>query len=570
MGRHCCSSHRDLLDIVDRLRAQGISRHVDPPKIIVTGDQLAGKSSVLEAILGMPFPTKDKPCTRFATELILRRSSHAGVRASITPDADRPEHEQVQLWRFGPAVDVADPRLGDVVEGARQAMGLDGPNRALSNDMLRVEMSGPERPHLAMVDLPGLVQAGNSTCNSTQSDADAELVNAMVLRYMRRPQSIVLAVVSAESDFALQQVTHFARDLDPDGLRTLGLITKPDTLGEGSDSEAAYVQLAQNRHVRFRLGWHVLKNRDYEMRGASSAERDAAEADFFSRGAWAAVDPAHLGAAALKPRLSSVLKSQMLLQLPGLLADVEHSIASCSERLNKFGDARGSVHEQRRCLLRPSQAFSQFMRAAVDGVYNHPFFGSAKTDEGYRRRLRAVVQNTLVEFRDEMHRKGRSHRIVEPLDDEDPMLGPGEVLRADFIREVRDLINRNRGCELPGTFNPLIVGELFAEQCQPWNAMAAALKDDILRAVSETTTAALCHVAVEDTAERILQVVNSGIDHLKKDLDAAFEQVLEPYRGIHPITYNHSHPERAEGPGGPAAAGARVPHKERVRRQRLH
>src|ERR1700744_5264240 len=86
--------HRDLLDIIDNLRSQGISRYVDLPEIIVCGDQSAGKSSVLEAISGMSFPTKDNLCTIFATELILRRSSSPGVKISIIPDHNRPDSQK--------------------------------------------------------------------------------------------------------------------------------------------------------------------------------------------------------------------------------------------------------------------------------------------------------------------------------------------------------------------------------------------------------------------------------------------------------------------------------------------
>ncbi|KAM4055280.1 dynamin family protein [Hirsutella rhossiliensis] len=528
-------AHRHLLDIIDKLRAQGISRYVDLPEIIVTGDQSAGKSSVLEAISGMTFPTKDNLCTRFATELILRRSPHVNVKVSIVPDADRPEEEQKQLKLFEPTIDASDPQLGDVIEEAKEVMGLNGPKKVFSDDILRVEMSGPEQPHLTMVDLPGLFEAGNSA----QSDEDAELVTDMVMRYLMRPRSIILAVVSAKSDFALQKVTRIARELDPAGVRTLGLITKPDTLDEGSASEAAYVQLAQNRDVKFRLGWHVLKNRDYKMRNATSAERDEAEADFLSRAPWTSIDPSHLGVASLKPRLSNVLKDQILLQLPSLLGDVSDGIRTCKEKLDKLGKPRGSVREQRRYLLHTSQNFSRLMQAAVDGMYNDRFFGSARTEKGYRRRLRAVVQNTLTDFRNTMYDKGRSRRIVEVRDDHHEPQECEEVLRSDYVKEVKDLIRRNRGCELPGTFNPLIVGELFADQCRPWTAIAMDLKDEILLAVSETSHDALYHVAVEETAERILQIVNTGIEDLKLELDAAFEQVLEPYTSVHPITYNH-------------------------------
>ena len=281
--------HRDVLDIVDSLRSKGIGKYIDLPQIIVCGDQSSDKSSVLEAISGLSFPAKDCLCTRFATEVVLRRTTNKepNIAISIRPSPDRTEDENKKLlsFKFGGTAD--DLNLGSVVEEAQKLMGLDNANKVFSKDILRIEKSSSTQPHLTFVDLPGLFLAGNKN----QSVHDAELVQSLVLSYMKQPRSIILAVVSAKSEFALQQVTQRVRELDPEGSRTLGLITKPDTLDVGSESERAYFELAQNQDVHLRLGWHVVKNRDFEMRNSTKKQRDASEKDFFSRGVWAALDP---------------------------------------------------------------------------------------------------------------------------------------------------------------------------------------------------------------------------------------------------------------------------------------
>lgn len=354
--------HRELLATIDRLRTKGITKYVDLPQIIVCGDQSAGKSSVLEAISGMSFPTKDNLCTRFATELVLRRDAVPRLEVSITPGSDRPPAETARLSDFRYGTENLDPDLGNIVEKAKEAMGL-SETKVFSTDTLRVELCGPAQPHLTMVDLPGIFRAGNKD----QSVGDAAIVRNMVRTYMKSSRSIILCVVSAKNDFALQDVTELARELDPKGTRTLGLITKPDMLDAGSDSEASYLKLAQNKDVVFRLGWHVLKNRSYEMRDASSAERDEAEERFFATGIWASMDPHCLGVGFLRSRLSKVLGEQILRQLPGLIKDVEAGIFSCHVQLKRLGSPRGTLEQQRRYLVQISQAFSNLMRLAVQG-----------------------------------------------------------------------------------------------------------------------------------------------------------------------------------------------------------
>ncbi|KAG6266920.1 hypothetical protein E4U48_005272 [Claviceps purpurea] len=526
--------HRNLLDIIDKLRSKGISRYVDLPQIVVCGDQSAGKSSVLEAISGMSFPSKDNLCTRFATELVLRRHDSQAIKVSIIPGPDCSAEDRERLNDFSADIDIDAPDIGSVVEKAKEAMGL-SETKVFSSDVLRVELCGPTQPHLTMVDLPGLFRAGNRD----QSVDDAETVRNLVLGYVRSPRSIILAVVSAKSDFALQEITQMAREVDPEGNRTLGLITKPDALDVGSDSEASYVKLAQNNDVVFRLGWHALKNRDFKMRDASSAERDAAEARFFSSGIWATLDPSNLGVGTLKPRLSDVLKNQILQQLPDLLHDVESEIDACSTIVDRLGTPRSSANEQRKYLLKVSREFTNLMKAAINGEYNHPFFGSAKTNEGYNKRLRARVQNTLADFKEVMRERGEQRKIVDE-DSSESVLGYGvrKVMRSDYIDEVQRLMERSRGCELSGTFNPLIVGELFADQCQPWKNLASETEKKVLQAVDEVEHAIVDYITIKETAPAILQMLRGGTDTLKKALGEKLKELLQPHSDGHPITYN--------------------------------
>lgn len=154
------TDHSQLLDVIDLLRSQGIDQFVHLPQIIVCGDQSSGKSSVLEAVSGVRFPTKDTLCTGFATELILRRGSSVSVDVKIRPSHERFDVEKKKLMGFkAPTVNIDDFPL--LINAAKEAMGLDSEIRAFSEDSLRIEVLGPEQPHLTLVDLPGLFYSPN-------------------------------------------------------------------------------------------------------------------------------------------------------------------------------------------------------------------------------------------------------------------------------------------------------------------------------------------------------------------------------------------------------------------------
>ncbi|KAH7411322.1 P-loop containing nucleoside triphosphate hydrolase protein [Cadophora sp. MPI-SDFR-AT-0126] len=535
--------HRNLLDIIDSLRAQGVGRYVDLPEIIVCGDQSAGKSSVLEAISGRRFPTKDGLCTRFVTELVLRRGQNTSPKVFIIPGEARYDKEKEDLEHWKPRSSVDNDGLEAVTEEAMEAMGISDA-RKFYDDILRIEVTGPNQPHLTMVDLPGLFRTGNKE----QSDTDVDTVRSMVEKYMARPRSIILAVVSAKNEYVLQEVTSMAKHADPEGLRTMGLITKPDTLDIGSDSEAYWVRLAQNTEVELRLGWHVLRNRNFEQRGSTSAQRDATEKDFFSGGIWISVNREHCGVEALRIRLSSVLKDQILSQLPSLVQDVENGIHECTEKLERLGPVRGTPTEQLKYLLHLSEEYTSLMRQAIDGTYGDRFFGARKKHDGYPRRLRAVVQNLLLEFRQEMFLNGQSQRITESEsegEDENETSESPRIPRSRYVEEVAFRLKFSRGRELPGLFSPLIVGDLFEEQCEPWRKIAKAVVEDIVEAAHQTTELVIRHVAANDIVIEVLKFVHEMVEELKIGLDAKVDELLVSATQ-HPITYNRQLTDNAQ------------------------
>ncbi|KAK3934475.1 P-loop containing nucleoside triphosphate hydrolase protein, partial [Diplogelasinospora grovesii] len=158
------------------------------------------KSSTLEAIFGMSFPAKDNLCTRFATELILRRALIANVNIRITPGPERSDEEKARLRDFTYSGTLADLDISYVINDVKSAMDLNGSNKVFSTNVLCIEISGPSQPYLTIVDLLGFFLAGNKD----QSNEDAALVEALMLSYIKKLCTIILVVISAKSNFALQ------------------------------------------------------------------------------------------------------------------------------------------------------------------------------------------------------------------------------------------------------------------------------------------------------------------------------------------------------------------------------
>lgn len=298
---------RQVLDTVAQVRKCGLESILSLPQLVVCGDQSAGKSSVLEALTEIPFPRSDNLCTRFATEIVLRRANSNSLTIKIIPDSKRPANEQTPFKAFKESITNFD-ELPRIMKAATNIMdigaGNSGPQiKAFARDVLSIEIEGPTRPQLTLVDIPGLIQT--STKGITK--ADVELVAEITDQYIKQSRTICLAVVSAAGDPANQSILTKVREVDSDGDRTLGIITKPDTLPSGSESEAAYIELARNHDIFFKLGWHVLKNRKFEERDFDLVERNVAEATYFRTSNFKVLPEHCVGVDTLRIRLSKLL-----------------------------------------------------------------------------------------------------------------------------------------------------------------------------------------------------------------------------------------------------------------------
>ncbi|KAI0454163.1 dynamin family protein [Xylaria acuta] len=535
----CSKDQLELLDTVDQLRLQGIDHYISLPQIIVCGDQSSGKSSVLEAISGVPFPVKSNLCTRFPTELILRRSPRTDVTVSIIPRGLVSHSENETLSTFHEKLDGFDGLAG-LIESAKIAMGISILGKGFSKDLLRIEISGPHHPHLTIVDLPGLIHSETKQ----QSASDVELVRDVVQAYMKQPRSIILAVVSAKNDAANQIVLKLARSTDPGGKRTMGVITKPDTLVEGSGTQKMYVSLAENKEVEFDLGWHVLRNLDSEKVDESSLlhRRNEEEEAFFSQGAWSQLASSMLGVKELRMRLSEVLLRQIATELPSLITEIDSKRRDCSDRLRQLGEPRATVREQKMYLINVSQRFQSLIYDVKNGTYNaNSFFERADTDLGYEQRLRAVIQNLNRDFAKSMTNYGHARTITSS---NDKATHQNAVARDEFIREVQEIMRRTRGRELPGRFNSLIITDLFLEQSKPWRAIVTSHVDQCWAATKRCLKLAVTSIAGGPVGSRLLQkVIEPALKGLKEDITSKANELIDSQVLCHPVTYNEQYLE---------------------------
>lgn len=547
---------KQLLDTIDNLRKHGVGRLVDLPQIVVVGDQSSGKSSVLEAISRVRFPVESGLCTRFATELVLRTEPR--MRVDVRIQSEKPG-QATGVHQFREVGEDKDG-LAQIIEEAKKVMLED--DKGFSEDVLRVEVCGPKMPCLTLVDLPGFFPGRDKN----QSSSDRDLVQRLAARYMSQKNSIVLAVVSARNRPVMQQVLTEVEKHDKTRERTLGIITKPDLLDEGSYDEDEFVNLANNREEELRLGWHVLRNRAQAETHFSDDERDEKEQSFFRERVWCSLPSKNRGVATLRKKLSGILLDHIRRNLPALITSIEKSMLEREEQLKQLGSPRNTPQEMRMHLGNIARQFERLCGEALDGNYTDDFFGDLYIDRQAKgldaarvRKLRAVIRQLNRTFAHLLATRGskeiimydgvqatrdnisKKHDVPDYLQSHLKEMAklhtPREVSFNKKTAELQYLSTANQGNEFPGTSNDRVAVKLFREQSQPWAIFARyhiQVVCDVTRLFVEEL---IRHIAGPDDRTR-LAILSDIADAFFEDkaavLESKLQELLYHYRSGHP------------------------------------
>jgi GTP-binding protein EngB required for normal cell division len=464
---------KELLDLIDRLRGSGSDKvNLDLPQLIVAGDQSAGKSSLLAALSHFEFPAMNKRCTRFATQIKMRHDIvDQDPVVTIVPDPNSSNAERARLERFGREL----PRgatFREIFQRATETI-CQPPEIFWSKHKLNIELAGPTLLHLTIVDLPGFIHVGDRQ--------EIEAIKSLAMEYMRNPRSIVVAVVSAASDRDLQFIlTSEMRQYDSNGERTIGVITKPDTI-ENHEKFEEFLSLARS-NTPFRLGWHVVRNRTPRENdsGVSLDQVARDEKNFFAENrGWEVLGKENIGIGELRKKLNKALVDRIRRELPKLVAETEEKLETCEAELMSLGPARDTPETRQEAMEGVFRKSRQLAELAMSGQYQDPpgirFFHNTA------HQLLARIITTHHTFAQHMIRWGHSFEIEDT-----PAAKPKKQAtwavpsrarlesktRAEAIKHVEHYLLAHPGREPVTHGSPMYVLDLFREHSESWNAIA--------------------------------------------------------------------------------------------------
>uniref|UniRef100_A0A5F8HA50 Dynamin-1-like protein n=1 Tax=Monodelphis domestica TaxID=13616 RepID=A0A5F8HA50_MONDO len=222
------------------------------PQIVVVGTQSSGKSSVLESLVGRDLLPR-------GTGVVTRRPLILQLVHVSQEDRGKASGDDngVQAEEWGKFLHTKNKLYTDFDEIRQEIENeterISGSNKGVSPEPIHLKIFSPNVVNLTLVDLPGMTKVPVG-----DQPKDIELqIRELILRFISNPNSIILAVTAANTDMATSEALKISREVDPDGRRTLAVITKLDLMDAGTDA----MDVLMGRVIPVKLGIIGVVNR---------------------------------------------------------------------------------------------------------------------------------------------------------------------------------------------------------------------------------------------------------------------------------------------------------------------
>ncbi|XP_071398779.1 dynamin-2 isoform X1 [Centroberyx affinis] len=385
----------DLIPLINKLQdafsSIGQSCNLDLPQIAVVGGQSAGKSSVLENFVGKDFLPR-------GSGIVTRRPL---ILQLVNNKAEHAEFLHCKGRKF---VDFDEVRAEIEAETDR----ITGSNKGISPIPINLRVYSPNVLNLTLIDLPGMtkVAVGDQPVDIEHQIRD------MLMQFITKESCLILAVTPANQDLANSDALKIAKEVDPQGLRTIGVITKLDLMDEGTDAK----DILENKLLPLRRGYIGVVNRSQkdidgkkDIRAALAAERKF----FLSHPAYRHMAE-RMGTPHLQKTLNQQLTNHIRDTLPGLRSKLQSQLLSLEKEVEEYKNFRPDDPTRKtKALLQMVQQFGVDFEKCIEGsgdqVDTNELSGGAKINRIFHERF--PFELVKIVFDEKELRREISHAI---------------------------------------------------------------------------------------------------------------------------------------------------------------
>lgn len=205
-----------------------------------------------------------------------------------------------------------------------------GKNKGVISTPITLKVYSPHVLNLTLVDLPGITKV---PVGDQPSDIEVQ-IRDMVLSYITKPSSIILAVTAANTDLANSDALQMAKRVDPQGDRTIGVLTKLDLMDKGTNA----LEVLQGKLLPLKLGYHAVMNRSQQdiITGKSMTAALKDESKYFDEHPIYSSLQGQCGTRFLGTTLNKTLMLHIKSKIPELRAKISKSLEEATKQLASY------------------------------------------------------------------------------------------------------------------------------------------------------------------------------------------------------------------------------------------